>query len=280
MTTAPPVTALVPTPGPEPATIALPASGGGDLSLRRRGHGAPGRLLAHAWGGHGGQLLPLVAGLPGATWDLDFAGHGASAPRTRPWDYEEHTEDLRSALNATGARQIVGQSLGAGAALRVAAEEPQRFSELVLVLPPDVISGHSAAALNMLAEVIAGRESADTARVERALLAASPAPSLAVPGAARYVRWYARAIVASRAPSENLLQAALARPEQLRSVRARVLVVAQEGDVLHPLDATRAIAELVPGASLVVFPVGEPCWRNPDRLREHVIRFLDAGPSV
>ncbi len=53
------------------------------------------------------------------------------------------------------------------------------------------------------------------------------------------------------------------------------LVLAQEGDDLHPVAAARDLAAALPAADLVVLPAGGVLWTGRDRLRDVVVGFLD-----
>jgi len=98
--------------------------------------------------GEKGPLVVLVHGLTGraSLWgDVarrlaaagyrvvapDLRGHGAS-PRAASYTLAEHTADLIALLEATGPAHLVGHSLGAALAWRVAAGRPDLVQRLVL----------------------------------------------------------------------------------------------------------------------------------------------------
>lgn len=100
--------------------------------------------------GEGSQEIVICNGLSQSTanwrgiarqnphyrWILfDARGHGRSLVRKRPYQLDDHVEDLHSVLNNTNARNpvLMGFSHGARVALRAAAIHPEWFSGLVLV---------------------------------------------------------------------------------------------------------------------------------------------------
>lgn len=107
----------------------------------------PTRLHRLTWGAEG-PVVVLVHGLTGRAshWSEvaqrltaagyrvvapDLRGHGAS-PRAESYTLEEHTADLADLLEATGPAHLVGHSLGAALAWRVAADRPGLVRRLVL----------------------------------------------------------------------------------------------------------------------------------------------------
>jgi pimeloyl-ACP methyl ester carboxylesterase len=69
----------------------------------------------------------------------DARGHGASAPAPDPdaYDYDDLVEDLRAVLDDRGIDRavLVGASMGAHTALRMALDSPERVAGLVLATP-------------------------------------------------------------------------------------------------------------------------------------------------
>ncbi|MFL6071301.1 MAG: alpha/beta hydrolase, partial [Actinomycetes bacterium] len=63
--------------------------------------------------------------------------------------------------------------------------------------------------------------------------------------------------------------------EVLRGVEAEVLVLAQRGDVVHPVESAEALATALPNARLVVSDVPW-IWGGRSSLRETVSGFLNA----
>jgi pimeloyl-ACP methyl ester carboxylesterase len=61
----------------------------------------------------------------------------------------------------------------------------------------------------------------------------------------------------------------------LRQVTAPALVIAQEGDPIHPVAVAERLAGLLPRAELEVLTAGGASWRDRDRLRERVVSFLN-----
>lgn len=122
---------------PGPASLAVDsgqvAVDGGSLHFEAVGRGEPVVLL------HGGgvdlrmwepQVGPLATGFRVIRYDA--RGHGRSTAPMGPFSQEE---DLRRVLDHLGVQRanLVGLSMGAGAALDFASAHPERVSRLVLV---------------------------------------------------------------------------------------------------------------------------------------------------
>ncbi|MGH2610868.1 MAG: alpha/beta fold hydrolase, partial [Tepidiformaceae bacterium] len=76
----------------------------------------------------------------------------------------------------------------------------------------------------------------------------------------------------------GLVEAPIHDPERYREIRAPMLVLAQEGDGLHPVRAARLLAEKVPHAKLSVAPSPGWWWSHPDALMGELRGFMvDVG---
>ena len=113
-----------------------------------------------------------------------------------------------------------------------------------------------------------------------ACVAAELPGDLGAPGAA-YVRARSAFLLASPGVAAVLralpAQAPVRDRTLLSAVRAEVLVLAQEGDELHPAQLARELVGVLPRARLVVFDRPGAVFRERARLREEVVGFLD-GP--
>ena len=61
----------------------------------------------------------------------------------------------------------------------------------------------------------------------------------------------------------------------LGAVRVPVLVIAQEGDAVHPVAVAEAVAAAIPSASLHVFDASGALWGHRRQLRTLISGFLD-----
>lgn len=194
----------------------------------------------------------------------DARGHGASgAPRSGRYGYAQLAADLIGVLDACAVERavLVGHSMGAHTALRVALEAPQRVAALALLTPafdpgrfPEQLERWDALSRGLREGGIDGfldayplaklpeRWRATVEKVIRQRLAAH-ADLLAVAAAL--------AEVPRSAPFTSFAQ--------LASLDLPAVVVGSRdsADPDHPLETARAYAEAIPGAELLVEAEGE-----------------------
>jgi len=125
-------------PGPLPwRAVHLPAANGKRLFtwFIPAAPGAPALVVMHGWGGNAEMMLPLAAPLHAAGYSLllvDARCHGRSDGDTFA-SLPRFAEDIEAALAwlreqpevDSGALGVIGHSVGAGAALLVAARQPE-----------------------------------------------------------------------------------------------------------------------------------------------------------
>jgi pimeloyl-ACP methyl ester carboxylesterase len=105
-----------------------------------QGRGAPALVLVH--GGFG--LISMSAGIMShlATHRrvvaVELQGHGHTRDTDRPFSYETFGDDLAGLVRelGLGPADLIGYSLGSGAALRAAIQHPELFRRLVVVSFP------------------------------------------------------------------------------------------------------------------------------------------------
>lgn len=197
-------------------------------------------------------------------------GHGAAAPPTRV-GYDELADDLDRVATDAGATQALGVSLGAHTVLRLLTRVPDRFANAVLFLPaaldtPPVrraglvealAAGDSAQVLEWVrGELPRGRDTERYAAARAAYLLSSPG---------------------LLALLEGLDEPPVPDVALLGAVTTDVLVLAQEGDPVHPAQVARELAAALPRASLVVFEHPGVLWNDRARLRSLVLGQLGAG---
>ena len=102
------------------------------------GEGQP-VVLLHGLGGDRAQALGLVPDGPWRKVAIDLRAHGDTEPvgRTDAFNFLTFSGDLASFLDSQGidVAVVVGVSLGAGVALRVALDHPERVRALGLIRP-------------------------------------------------------------------------------------------------------------------------------------------------
>ncbi len=233
------------------------------------GSGPPVTLVAHGLGASPAETRPLTGGVPGTKVFPSARGHGDVPLGADPYDYDSLGRDLEQVADECGATQALGVSMGAGALLSLLSRRPDRFARVVLLLP---------AALDRPRADEAALEAGDARAVAAAVAAELPTDLHRLPGIPQYLD--ARAAYLLRSPGVAAAVRALpaATPVADRSVLAAVdadvLLVAQEGDPLHPAQVARDLAAVLPRARLVVFDRPGAVLRERARLRGLVVEAL------
>jgi len=208
--------------------------------------------------------------------------------------YTALADEVRVAADYVDADAALGVSMGAGAVCNLVAEEPQRFKAIVLVLPAaldtprvsappvdrstDGIPGHdpsldnaAAQRFTRLARLVEG---ADVEEVAAYLAGFESQSGDAVMAWCRAQAAQLIAGHAQRALTQLPRQSPLADIEALRAVSCPVLVIAQEGDQVHPVSVARRLGEVLPCSRVEVLPRGGIMWAHRDHVRALVGDFL------
>lgn len=201
-------------------------------------------------------------------------GHG-DAPPADGVGWDDLAGDLLAEADAHGATQALGVSLGAGALLRLLSRRPDRFARVVLFLPA-TLDVPQPGPVRRAADLVAALAAHDPAVVERAVRQELP-PDLAGESVEAYVAARTAYLLGSDlAPLVRALEGDVPVPDRaaLATVTADVLVLAQEGDPVHPVPVARAVVAALPQARLEVFPRPGVLFRPRDRAR---LRALVVG---
>jgi 2-succinyl-6-hydroxy-2,4-cyclohexadiene-1-carboxylate synthase len=262
------------------------------LEVRSAGTGPPVTLL-HGFTGRGASWSAHQPGLRRGhrTIVVDLLGHGRSDAPADPARYavECQADDLAAILARLGhvPADVIGYSMGARIALRLAADHPAAVRRLVLESPSAGIPDP-------------GERAARRARDDRL------ADTIERGGVAAFVdRWEAQPVFASHAAlpeaarrrlrAERLanraqgLAASLRGAGQgveppilgrLRDIHAPALVIAGELDAVGR-DRAAAVASALPNARLAIVPGAghTPHLERPAAFRRLVGAFLDAAPA-
>src|SRR4249919_75537 len=146
----------------------------GPLECLASGSGTPVTVFAHGLAGSIDETSPFGSGVNGTRVFFHFRGHGASGDAETPWSYAGAASDVRAVMAAYDARRGLGVSLGAGALLRRAVEEPDAFDRLVFVLPAAIDQPREDEAVGLMqtrAELVEHR---DLAGLAASLVAEQP----------------------------------------------------------------------------------------------------------
>jgi 3-oxoadipate enol-lactonase len=213
------------------------------------------------------DLAPLRAAHRVVTYDA--RGHGLSGHTADPADYAwaALANDMHALMAHLGIARahIGGASMGAGTSLMLALAHPEAVASLVAVLPPpfgDDLAGPQAMFL-LLASAIEGLGL--NAAVE--LVARLPQMQELKASAPRRYALFRDGFLALNpvgivAAIRGLFGGAQIPIARFGEIAAPALIVAHDGDPIHPLSSARRLADALPNARLWVAP-------RPNYLQEH-----------
>lgn len=259
------------------------------LRLRFRGEGGPLAVFGHGLLGSIEQLNEGQAALDALAARMrvllyDARGHGKSAGPEDPSGYTWETlgRDMTALVDFAGDEQAIlgGASMGAASALWAAIEQPEMVRALALMMPPPL--GHepmraqaekqAILALDMLSAMVQNFGLEKSVEIASTFPGFGATPAEAAERARFLLEQNPLAILHA---VRGLLQAPFHDPEAYRTIRVPTLVLAHEGDGLHPVRAAQLLAENIADCRLRVGP--EPdYWRtHPDELLAEFSDFLD-----
>lgn len=240
---------------------------------RALGNGTPVTLVVHGLGATEGEARIPASGLRGTRVVMTLPGHG-SAPDAPAgyWNYGSVAADVLAVADEVGATQAVGVSLGAGALTRIAAERPDRFQRLVLLLPAALDRAREPAAARAYERLAAAVAADDGGATLREVLAADIPPGVEVGD-----HLDQRAHALSRLP-----EALRDLPEQvpvtdagaLSEVTAEVLVIGATEDPMHPASVAKSTAAAFRDARLELLESQAPMLTHRRVLRALLADFL------
>jgi 3-oxoadipate enol-lactonase len=263
---------------PQPETAILGTPHGVALEYLVTGSGDPVTVFAHGVAGGIAETRPLGSAVNGRRVFFQFRGHGRSDAPAGGWTYADLARDLRAVADLTGASRALGMSLGAGAIIRLLADDPRRFDRVVLFLPAVLDQPRGKTAGERLGALLAAIDTGDAAEVATVLLQEIPSGMRKTPTAWAYLRQRIEQL------TNDGLAAGLASlfdevPVTDRTVLADVsvpvLVIGGQGDELHPATVAEEIAAALPNATLHIYDRPGVMWTQRADLRERIARFLN-----
>jgi pimeloyl-ACP methyl ester carboxylesterase len=245
------------------------------------GEGEPVTVVAHGITSCSEEIAYFAHNAAGTRVLFDFRGHGRSEspPEEAGYDYPAMRRDLEFVADRYTATRAFGVSLGAGAILNLVADRPDRFDRIALFIPARIDSAHEAAKdryppLAHLLETLTLEEVADLAMAapeSKPLFETRPQWRHLI--RARIMRMNStgvpRALRASVDGAQPLTNASV-----LRRVTAPTLILAHQGDPLHPEHVARRLAELLPNAELRMWPEPLAMLDDPLGFAKEVGAFL------
>ena len=263
---------------PEPPTEMVATPHGVALERLVTGAGEPVTVFAHGLAGGIADTRPLGSAVNGRKVFFAFRGHGRSAAPPGRWTYADLARDLRAVADLSGATRAVGASMGAGALCRLLVDSPARFDRLVFFLPAVLDEPRPAAARARLTALLAATREGDVSALADAVALEAPPRVRNTPAGWAYVRQ--RLDQLTRDGLADALaglpdEVAVADPAPLAAVPAPALVIACDGDDLHPVPVAERLAETLPRASLHVYDRPGVLWTQRRDLRERISGFLN-----
>ncbi|MDG4768217.1 alpha/beta hydrolase [Solwaraspora sp. WMMD406] len=263
---------------PEPETEVVATPHGVRLERLITGSGEPGTVFAHGLAHGIATTRPLGSGVAGRKIFFQFRGHGRSDAPAGPWSYPDLARDLRAVADLSGARRAVGMSLGAGALGRLLVESPERFDRVVFFLPAVFDTIRPASTRHRLAELVTAVTEGDVSGVAEVIAAETPVQVRNTPAAWAYLRTRIDQLLRDGLAAELVDLAGavpIPKPAALRAVTARALVIAAQGDDLHPVEVAERLAAALPDATLHVYDRPGVLWNHRTDLRQRVSGFLN-----
>lgn len=121
------------------------AGDGARLAYFRSGAGSPTVVFVHGWQAENAVWTPVIAALGNnvGVVAVDLRGSGESRSAAGPFSLERYAADLQELIEALGIAPVVvvGHSMGATVALRLATDAPQLVRALVLIAPVPASGG-------------------------------------------------------------------------------------------------------------------------------------------
>lgn len=225
------------------------------MSWQAYGSGAPVTIVVPGLGATPGEARIPASGLPGTRVVLTLPSHGTE-PDAPPgyWTYRTIAADVLKVADEVKAQKAIGVSLGAGALTRIAAEQPDRFDRIALLLPAVIDQARSAEVQSVL------RRQTDETEIAKTL------PDGYALG--DYVQARAKALHRLTAAIDQLSgQFPVDDRAALRHVTAPTLVIGAVGDPLHPAEIAEQTAAAFGKGELELFDSPAPMITHRAQLR-------------
>jgi pimeloyl-ACP methyl ester carboxylesterase len=258
------------------------AVGDVELHVEAEGAGDPVTVFAHGLTNSCMELAAFTPMAPGTKVRFCFRGHGhSSTPEPGAFGYADLAADLDAVASAWGATRAVGTSVGAGALVRLLAREPDRFERLVFLLPSSLEGAIGSNSLFERTAELLETLPRDEA-IEAILRESGRARNYEAQPGLRELDLFLwqdmNPVGVARAIREVVADVAIADVGELAAVRAPALVIAREGDSIHPASVARRLAEVLPDAEAIVLGSEADLLAAIPELVQRVSRFLGDDP--
>jgi pimeloyl-ACP methyl ester carboxylesterase len=267
--------------GPASGPANGPASGPAN-SPAASGAPVPWLVLLHGLGGDRTQVIDLAPSSASRVIALDFRAHGDTDPLgpEEALDFGVLASDVAAVMDALRIESavVVGVSMGAGVAARLALDFPDRVARLVCIRPawldrPNPANLAAQPEIARLLRTLGPERGLDAFRrspVRAQFEAESPATAESLDDQFLAPRAVERAARFERLPASVPFDDI----ESLRRVRAPALVICCERDPLHPMAMAREWAERLCVRPVLVPPKIEDREAYTAAVREAIARFV------
>lgn len=216
------------------------------------------------------------------TYDARGHGHSHGPEDHALYTWESLGLDMAALIEHAGEEAAIvgGASMGAATALWMAVEQPQRVRALAILMPPPLggpeyqtpEEKNAIAALEMLSMAVQAGGIEQTIAFARNLPGFASSPEEAETKA-EWLR--AQNPLTLKYAIRGLVQSAFHHPDDYARISAPAVIVAHEGDPLHPVRAAKLLADKIPGSELIVAPEPGYWVDHPDEFMAEMLRWLE-----
>ena len=214
----------------------------------------------------------------------DARGHGKSdGPEDASgYTWETLGRDMSAMITFAGEEQAIigGASMGAATALWVAIEQPERVRALALMMPPPLgperirseAEKQAVTVLDLLSAAVQNFGVEKTVELAQNFPGFAPTPEEARERAHWLLQQNPLTLLYA---IRGLITAPFHDPERYREIEVPTLVIAHEGDGLHPVRAARLLGDTIPDCEVVIASHPGHWQAHPEELRDLFSRFLE-----
>lgn len=245
------------------------------------GHGLMGSIEQVDPLGGGGALEYVLERVRLLIYDARGHGQSGGPEDAAQYTWETMGRDMTAFISHAGEERAIvgGASMGAASALWVAIEQPERVKALALLMPPPL--GHepmraqeekqAIAVLDLVSAAVQNFGIEKTVELAKGFPGFAPTPEEAEERA----RWLlGQNPLTLLYAIRGLISAPFHDPEAYRQIKVPTIVVAHEGDGLHPVRAAQLLKDRIPDCELLVAPEPGYWQHHPDEFLAEMTRFL------
>ncbi|MEO9254112.1 MAG: alpha/beta hydrolase [Tepidiformaceae bacterium] len=228
------------------------------------------------------QLAELLEHVRLLTYDARGHGKSDGPEDSAGYTWETLGRDMSAMITFAGEEQAIigGASMGAATALWVALEQPKRVRALTLMMPPPLgaepmraeAEKQALTVLDLLAAAVQNFGIEKTVEIAQSFPGFAPTPEEAHERAQWLLQQNPLTLLYA---IRGLITAPFHDPERYRDIKVPTLVLAHEGDGLHPVRAARLLGDTIPDCEVVIASHPGHWQAHPEELRELFSKFLE-----